>query len=126
MKTGSPSPSAVARSGPGWGARPRRVPMIDQIERYHRRHKRDKNLTLRRQCSSPTCTTAWETLADSPFCLACHTQAEDRADALRAHNEARRTTASNNSERQNRVEELVDRATARPRPKATHAPKKPT
>jgi hypothetical protein len=58
--------------------------MIDQLERYHRRRKRDKTLTLRGRCSSPVCATGWEALPGSPYCLECHVRIEDRSDELRA------------------------------------------
>jgi hypothetical protein len=64
-------------------------PMIDQVERYHRRPRRDKSIEppLRRRCSNPRCTTGWEAEPSSPFCLHCHQKTKDRADVLRARKE---------------------------------------
>jgi len=59
--------------------------VVDSIERYHRRRRRDKTLDPTPvPCSSPRCRTGWEALAGGPYCLECDTRIRDRADALRA------------------------------------------
>jgi hypothetical protein len=66
--------------------------MIDQVERYHCRARRDKTLDppLRRRCSSPHCRTGWEAEPDGPYCLHCHQLVKDRGDELRARKERKR------------------------------------
>jgi hypothetical protein len=65
----------------------------DQVERYHRRPKRDKAIDppLRRRCSHPRCPTLREAEPDGPFCLYCRQRVRDRADQLRARNERKAT-----------------------------------
>jgi hypothetical protein len=68
-------------------------PMIDQLERFHRRARRNKAIDPppRRRCSNPWCPTKWEAEPDGPFCLACRQRVRDRADELKARNERKAT-----------------------------------
>jgi CDGSH-type Zn-finger protein len=67
----------------------------DQLERFHRRPKRDKAIEppLRKRCSSPACRTGWEREPDGPYCLACHQRIKDRADEIRARANERTKSA---------------------------------
>jgi hypothetical protein len=54
----------------GLGEKPMTTSTPDQVERFHRRRKARKAIDppIRKRCSSPTCPSHWERLADSPYC----------------------------------------------------------